>query len=149
MCHFHTTVDDHANLLNQKGYDEMSLQNGYSTGHLAGKLEEAFEKTCSSSRGSNELQHFFLETHGCFNHEKDTVHFKFHYQYHPKKEELQLKSLVVRMGEMQKKILFLMKSRNLPVADKVYDILVYDKNTKLAKQIMKSKSQTNQRRLKR
>lgn len=147
MCLFHTTVDDHAHLLNQKEYDEISLQNGHPTGYLVEQLEEVFEKICSYSRGSNELQHFFLETQGSFSNGKDILHFKFHYQYHPSKEELHLKSLVVRMEDMQK-ILFLMSSRNLPAASKVYEGLVHDRDTKIARKLMETNSRAKQRKIK-
>lgn len=128
---FDQIIEQHIYLLNAKGYHEKALNSLERQGTLATQLEKAFEKAVADACGPGDLQSFYLIITGFFNNLNDQVHFKLHYQYHPKYEQLYLKTLVVRMFQMQK-ILFLQRSRNLPAALKVYELLDQERTNKLS-----------------
>lgn len=142
MERFEDIIVEHSYLLYQKGY----LNDNDKQGSFTERFEKAFRTAIHGTEKDNKQQSFFLETNGQFNDNMDRVYFKFHYQYDPGTEQLNLKSLAIKLDEVQK-ILFLSKNRDLPPASKVYDALAHEKKTKIAKTILNIKQTGKGRRL--
>lgn len=123
MSDFLDILDNHRELLQERGYDELGLGSPDEPGLFMRKLEFLFSECVRKSEYNSEKQDFFVEAYGFFNDDNDVVRFKFHYEYDPSTKDIDLKSLSAKLGDCSKVFLFSRNTYELPYALKVYKIL--------------------------
>ncbi len=123
MSDFLDILDNHRELLQERGYDELGLGSPDEPGLFMRKLEFLFSECVRKSEYNNEKQDFFIEAYGFFNDDNDVVRFNFHYEFNPATKDLELKSLSARLDDYSKVFLFSRNTYELPYASRVYQIL--------------------------
>ena len=123
MSDFLDILDNHRELLQERGYDEIGLGSPDDPGLFMRKLEFLFSECVRKSEYNNQKQDFFIEAYGFFNDDNDVVSFKFHYEFDPTTKDIELKSISARLDEYSKVFLFSRNTYELPYASRVYQIL--------------------------
>lgn len=123
MSDFLNILDNHRELMSERGYDEIGLGSADEPGFFMKRLEYCFSNCIAKARHDNNKQDFFIEAYGFFDGDKDMVAFNFHYEFDPQKKDINLKSFSARMGDVKKTFFLPRNSYELPFASRVYAIL--------------------------
>jgi hypothetical protein len=124
MSDFLTKLDNHRELLQERGYDEIGLGSPDAPGHFMKKLEYMFSNCLQQSRlHSTTKKDLFIDAYGFFNNDADLVTFKFHYVFDPAKKDIELKSFIARMDDIQRPFLLDRNMYELPQATRVHQML--------------------------
>jgi hypothetical protein len=124
MSDFLTKLDNHRELLQERGYDEIGLGSPDAPGLFMKKLEYLFSDCVQQSRlHSTTRKDFFIDAFGFFNNDSDLISFKFHYVFDPAKRDIELKSFIARMDGIQRPFLLDRNMYELPQATRVHQIL--------------------------
>lgn len=126
MSDFLTILDNHRELLSERGYDEIGLGSPEEPGLFMKKLEYFFSDCIGRARHTNDKQDFFIEAYGFFNDDKDMVAFNFHYEFDPAKKDIAIKSLSAQMNSIKKTFLLNCNSYELPPASRIHRLLVLE-----------------------
>lgn len=94
-------IQAYQRLLEERGYDEASLNNGLPPGTLATRLYTAFDQ-CRALAGENsEVRSFHIETTGFAPGSDAQVDFRFRFEFDPLRKTLNLKALVADTGNVK------------------------------------------------
>lgn len=143
MSDFLTILDNHRELLEERGYDEIGLGSPDEPGLFMKKLEYLFSDCISKSMHDKEKQNFFIEAVGFFDNDKDLVSFKFHYEFDPIKKNIDLKSISTRMDETFHVVLIGPNMYHLPNTLKVYKTLCDKRQMEIGRRMEKAKELIN------
>jgi hypothetical protein len=136
MSDFLTKLENHRELLEERGYGEIDLGSPEAPGTYMKQLEYLFSNCIEQSRfNSKSKKDFFVEAVGFFNNDKDLISFKFHYEFDPAKKDIELKSFIARMDSIERPFLLGRNMYQLPKATRVHQILC-DERLKTAKEII-------------
>jgi len=136
MSDFLNILNNHRELLEERGYDEIGLGSPDKPGLFMEKLEFLFSTCVHEARFNKEKRDFFIEAYGFFENDNDLVVFKFHYEFDPEKKDIELKSFLARMDGIQRPFFLPRNMYQLPFASRVYRLLANERQTKLAKDIV-------------
>src|ERR1700722_9646559 len=92
------TLDDHIQLLEEKGYLDAAFGTPAQIGSWLHDFRELFNKAQYDGIGSGRVQPFTKETVGKFHDQIDKVFFELRYQFNPRSDILSLKTVYTRMG---------------------------------------------------
>jgi len=127
MSDFLTILDNHRDLLSERGYDEIGLGSPDEPGLFMKKLEHFFSDCIGKARHTNSKQDFFIEAYGFFDNDRDMLAFSFHYEFDPAKKDISIKSLSARMDGIKHTFFLPRNTYELPYASKVHRMLCTQK----------------------
>ncbi len=149
MSDFINILDNHRELLYERGYDEIGLGSPDKPGLFMRRLERLFSDCLQKSLFDDSRKDFFIDAVGFFNNDVDLVLFNFHYEVDPAKGELELKSFIARMDGIKLPFLLNRNMYELPQATRVHKLLCEERQRLVARKIIKTENnQQNSRRLK-
>jgi len=126
----------HTDWLNEKRYNEMSLDSREKRGAFHERLRVAFDKAIDESKWDDKPRTFIVDVQGRFPPKDDMVEFDFKYQYEPVHQKLQLLSVTASMGELVEVFpIQLNTRRQLPDSKKAYEQLVLKTQQQTARKI--------------
>ena len=140
MSDFITILDNHRELLRERGYDEIGLGSPDEPGLFMKRLEFLFSECVQKSRFDKSIKDFFIDAIGFFNSDTDLVVFKFHYEFDPAKKDIELKSFIARMDGIQRPFLLNRNMYELPRATRVHQLLCDDRQLQTAREILNHES---------
>lgn len=105
MSEFLEILNNHRELLEERGYDEIGLGSPDQPGFFMSKLEYQFSECIRKTKYDDNKQDFFIDTYGFFNEDKDVIKFNFHYEFDPAEKNIDLKSLSASMDGIKRTFL--------------------------------------------
>lgn len=136
MNEFLTILDNHRDLLSERGYDEIGLGSPDEPGLFMKRLEYHFSQCIQHAKYDPELQDYFIEAVGFFDNEKDMIAFRFHYEFDPKKKDIEIKSFSARMDDITQTFFLPRNMYELPYASKVHRMLSDKRQMQIAKELL-------------
>ena len=116
------SLEDHEQLLADKGYLEDHFKASYKMGYWLRELREQYDQARYQAAESGKTEQFTVTAYGNFNDTLETIKFEFKYVYNPQKDILALKRVQASMGTASKPH-FLHRSGDLPHASKIFQSL--------------------------
>ncbi|OQP65483.1 hypothetical protein A3860_17620 [Niastella vici] len=137
MSDFLDKLENHRQLLQERGYDEVGLGSPDEPGHFMKRLEYLFSNCVAESRlHSKTEKDFFIDAYGFFNNDMDLVAFTFHYVFDPANKDIELKSFIARMDGIKRPFLLDRNMYDLPKATRVHQILCDERQLRTAREII-------------
>ena len=134
MSLFYNILEEQKDLLERKGYDELSLNSPYKNGWFMREVEIGFSLASNEASRLNEIVDFDVKAIGFFNNDRDIVVFKFHYECDPNNLTLNIKSLSAELNGKSKEY-DLIANEDLPIAKTVYEELKQGARLQIARLI--------------
>jgi hypothetical protein len=119
MLSNYKTVDDHKELLEEKGYLDQNFMTASQAGYWLDEFQAQFDQSYQQSHLAGEPSRFMMDLWGRFNDHLDAVHYTLRYKYDPETERLSLVSVHTRLGKIAKTF-YLGEKDVLPSAQDVY-----------------------------
>lgn len=116
-------LEEHCELLQQRGYEEIGLGSLEEPGIYLQQLEQVFSHQIQEAQFNKSIREFDVRAVGFFNEEKDVIDFLFHYEFNPREGTIDLKSFTAEMDGVAKKFVLEQSIYNLPPVATVLSIL--------------------------
>jgi len=132
VSEFLDILNNHRELLEERGYDEIGLGSPDQPGLFMSKLEYLFSECIRKSEYNNEKQDFFIEAFGFFDNDKDVVRFNFHYEFDPGGKNIDLKSFTASMDGIKRAYLIGPNMYHLVHANNVHKSLWHERELQVS-----------------
>jgi len=95
------SIEQHIALLDNKGYTEATLKNGYATGTIKHLLTDAHKHYSMLASLTGNEENFTLVLPGKFDNSKDQVEFRINYRLDPSQDKMRITAMSARMNEFR------------------------------------------------
>jgi hypothetical protein len=116
------SFDDLETELSEKGYLGGEFKVDYQVGHWLRELHESYNQSQYQAITSGYPSKFSTDMKGKFNSQLDILSFRFHFEYDPGKDALNLNIVSARNGKIGK-VYILSQRQALPSASAIYTVL--------------------------
>lgn len=116
-------LEEHCELLRDRGYEEIGLGTLEEPGVYLKQMEQIFSYNIQEAQFNKSIREFDVRGIGFFNEEKDPIDFLFHYELNPAQGKIKLKSFTAKMDGVAKGFILEQGMYKLPPVSKVISIL--------------------------
>ncbi|TDW97105.1 hypothetical protein [Dinghuibacter silviterrae] len=127
------SLEDNKALLRNNGFDS-SLVVQPAKRNIQEKLQVKYDQVVKDAHLSKQPESFYLKTKGRFGPGKDPLFFNMHFKYYPDRASLELRTILVKMGEIGK-ILFLTHPSDMRTVQQFYEWVSGEKKIKAAREL--------------
>lgn len=132
MSEFLDILENHRELLEDRGYDEVGLGSPEEPGLFMRKLEYLYSECIRKSEYNSEKQDFYIEAFGFFDNDKDMIRFNFHYEFNPTGKNIDLRSFSATMNGIRRTFLIGPNMYHLIHANKVHKTLCNERQLQVS-----------------